>query len=331
MRAVPRLHASYVLPLRLDANDAIDELSAYLQSIAEHIDEVVVVDGSEPHAVDIHRARFGPDVHLVTPRARTPNGKVGNVVEGVRVAAHDRVVIADDDVRYEVAQLERVCELLDNAEVVRPQNYFAPCPWHARFDTARTLLNRMTGGDWPGTLAVRRSALLRAGGYAGDVLFENLELVRTIEAFGGRELLALDLLVARRPPTTHHFRGQQVRQAYDEFARRERLIVSLLVLPAVVAVIARRRARMLPAAAAVVVAIAECGRRRADGRTVFDASSSFLAPVWLLWRSGCSWAALYERGRGGARYHGRRMRRAATPRDELRRRAARGHTTVTAR
>ena len=76
-----------------------------------------------------------------------------------------------------------------DVELVRPQNYFAPLRWHARWDTARTLLNRVAGGvDFPGTLAVRRSRSSQTDGYDGDVLFENLELIRTIEAAGGRVL-----------------------------------------------------------------------------------------------------------------------------------------------
>ena len=120
-------------------------------------------------------------------------GKVNGVVTGVRECSHERVVIADDDVRYDAAALRRVVALLDEADLVRPQNYFDPLPWHARWDTARSLLNRVfTGdpafpvGDFPGTLAVRRSAFLASGAYDGDALFENLELMRTIRAAGGR-------------------------------------------------------------------------------------------------------------------------------------------------
>ena len=98
------------------------------------------------------------------------------------------MVIADDDVRYDEAALDAVRRLLDRAALVRPQNYFAPLPWHACLDTARTLINRVTGGDWPGTFGVRRAALERTGGYDGNVLFENLEMVRTIKAAGGVEL-----------------------------------------------------------------------------------------------------------------------------------------------
>ena len=63
----------------------------------------------------------------------------------------------DDDVRFDRPGLERVVDLLATHHLVRPQNYFSPLPWHALWDTARTLINRAPGPDYPGTLAVRRS------------------------------------------------------------------------------------------------------------------------------------------------------------------------------
>ena len=119
-------------------------------------------------------------------------GKVNGVVTGVRECSHERVVLADDDVRYDCPELRRTVDLLGEADLVRPQNYFDELPWHARWDTARSLLNRVfTGdptfpvGDFPGTLAVRREVFLASGAYDGDALFENLELMRTIRASGG--------------------------------------------------------------------------------------------------------------------------------------------------
>jgi hypothetical protein len=79
--------------------------------------------------------------------------------------AYVRELIADDDVRYDAAGLDRMRALLDGADLVRPQNYFHPLPWHARWDTARTLLNRSLGGDYPGTFGVRLSTFRRMGGY----------------------------------------------------------------------------------------------------------------------------------------------------------------------
>ncbi len=255
------------------------------------------------------------------PELRTPMGKVGNVITGVREARNERVVIADDDVRWDRAGLMRVAALLDEYDLVRPQNYFHPLPWHARWDTARTLLNRSVGRDFPGTLAVRKSAFERAGGYDGDVIFENLELIRTIEAAGGSVTSPLDLYVLRRPPSAEHFLGQRVRQAYDELAQPGRMALFLAIGPAALWALARGRWRAVAAAALGSVGLAEIGRRRAGGEAVFPASSSLLAPAWIAERAVCMWAALWQRlVHGGVAYAGGRVPRAASSRRELRRR-----------
>lgn len=316
------LALTYVLPLRTAADEPVDELAAYLRWLVHEVAEVLVVDGSDADVLEAHRAAFPAEVVVVPPDERTPMGKVGGVMTGVRRAGCEPVVVADDDVRYDAAALRRVHELLAGHDVVRPANHFAPLPWHARLDTGRILLNRVLGGDWPGTLGVRRTRLLVAGGYDGAALFENLELVRTVRAAGGTEVVAQDVHVRRLPPTTAHFLGQRVRQAYDEFARPARLVASLAVVPAVAALAARRRWGALAAGVAAVVATAEVGRRRDGGRRVFPASSSLLAPVWVAERAVCSWLALASRLRGGVPYRDGRLRTAATPPRVLRRRLA---------
>jgi len=65
------------------------------------------------------------------------------------------------------------------------------------------------------------------------VLFENLEMERTVRAGGGRVRALHDLYVARRPPSTRHFLGQRVRQAYDSLAQPGRLAAELAILPTV--------------------------------------------------------------------------------------------------
>jgi hypothetical protein len=170
---------SYVVPLRRWSLGSIDELATYLRALTD-IAEVIVVDGSDAPIFEHHgRTLRAPIRHLpVGAQLHGRSGKVNGVLTGVSVAGHERVVLADDDVRYDAAELQRVANLLEDAHLVRPQNYFDPRPWHARWDTARSLLNRCFAGDFPGTLAVRRSALLATGGYDADVLFENLELMR---------------------------------------------------------------------------------------------------------------------------------------------------------
>lgn len=306
------LQASYVLPIAAQVSQA-RALSNYLKRLSETIADVIVVDGSPQETFDAHARAWTGHVSHLRPDFERTNGKVAGVMTGVRTARHDRVIIADDDVRYRRAELVRMLALLKDHEVVRPQNIFRPLPWHARWDTARSLLNRLGDGDWPGTLGIRRSILLEAGGYSGDVLFENLELVRTMKAAGGRESVPLDLFVARRPPSTDHFLSQRVRQAYDEWARPGRLAAQLALLPAAV-VLCRKGRWGLLAGAVLAVAAAEMGRRRGKGRTAFPSTSALWAPAWLTERAVTSWMAFGTRFLlGGVRYRNTRLRDAATP------------------
>jgi hypothetical protein len=322
---------SYVLPLRWTEPGPIAELAAYLRGLAGELDEILVVDGSPSAVFERHAAALrGVARHLPPdPDLCFEMGKVNGVVTGLRHCSHERVVIADDDVRYEPTALRRTAALLDTADLVRPQNYFDRLPWHARWDTARSLLNRVfTGdpefpvGDFPGTLAVRRSSFLGSGAYDGDALFENLELMRTIRAAGGRVATPLDLYVARRPPSTAHFVSQRVRQAYDDFAIPARLGAYLAIGPWAARQARRGRWRRLACAAAASIAVAELGRRRAGGARRFPLSGSLLAPAWIAERAVCAWLAVGERLAGGVRYGDRRLRHSATSMRRLRRRYA---------
>jgi hypothetical protein len=313
------LELTYVLPLRWDDGRDPSEMTAYLARLSGLV-ELIVADGSPPEVFAAHQqlwAGFGthmppdPDVSFL-------NGKVDGVFTGVRRARFEGVVIADDDVRYDEAALTRVEALLRDHDLVRPQNYFDPMPWHARWDSARSLLNRAMGGDFPGTLGFRRSFFIAMGGYDGDTMFENLELIRTVAAAGGSEVIALDLFVARIPPSTRGFWGQRVRQAFDDLAMPLRLITFLSLLPLMGAAIAAKRTRLIAAGALASMGVAEVGRRRAGGTAVFPASTSAFAPLWLLERAVCSWCALGSRLlHGGVRYRRGVIRMAATPRRRL--------------
>ncbi|HUF28756.1 MAG TPA: hypothetical protein VMM18_17375 [Gemmatimonadaceae bacterium] len=313
---------SCIVPIMVSVPVIDGDLAKYLVWLAARA-EVIVVDGSPPAVFAAHARTWGRSVRHIPPAEdlATPMGKVGGVLTGVRAASHERLIIADDDVRYDAASLDRVADALRTADVVRPQNYFAPLPWHARWDTARMLLNRISGGDWPGTLGVRRSILRATGGYDGRVMFENLELVRTVLAAGGREAVLLDTFVLRRPSTVGHFCSQRVRQAYDELARPARLAAQAAVLPAVLALALTGHWVWLLAGSAAVAGFAEMGRRRAAGRRVFPATASLLGPAWLMERTICAWLAIGARiALGGVPYRGVVLRHAATPMRVLRER-----------
>jgi hypothetical protein len=306
---------TYLLPIRV-TEPAPDELTRYLRRMATWC-PVIVVDGSPDPVFAAHARRWGAFATHLPAESRTTNGKVAGVVDGVAAASTPLLVIADDDVRYDKATLARLVELLADHTAVMPQNYFSPLPWHARWDSARSLLNRAFGHDYAGTVGVHREALLRSRGYCGNVLFENLEMLRTLVAGGGTVHYAKDLYVVRRPPNARHFLGQRVRQAFDSQAQPARQALELAGLPLLTLALTRGPAA-LAGAAAVSVAVAEAGRRTAGGRAVFPWHVSWWAPCWVLERAVCAWLAVASKRSGGIRYAGRRVPTAAHSVDTLR-------------
>ena len=109
---------SYVLPLAAHEPVVDPEFDAYLATIEAKC-ELIVVDGSPANAFEVNHRRWSKHLH-VSVRTATPMGKVGNVLTGVSLATHDRIVIADDDVRFG-SELFDLVERLDSADVVRPQ------------------------------------------------------------------------------------------------------------------------------------------------------------------------------------------------------------------
>lgn len=347
-----RIDVTVVIPLKWPGTEGayrVEEMARYLDGLRQAVEEVVVVDGSAPPVRREHERAWGafarvlePDDAVVAPqcgdggdgsgRARDVvekaglNGKVLGALTGIRAAANECIVLADDDVRHTPGSIERLVETLQEADLVRPVNVFDSWPWHARWDGARTLLNVVLASDWPGTFALRRSTVLGLGGWSADVLFENLELWRTVEAGGARAVARSDVTVWRKPPSVGHFWSQRVRQAYDDLAQPGRLAAELAIVPLVL-LAARRGPRLVGGLAGIAMLVAAHGRRRL-GPEYVPPSVPLWAPVWALERGVCVWLALGQRARGGVRYHGRRVRVAAHSAEELRRRlSARGPRT----
>jgi hypothetical protein len=140
------LQVSYILPLRA-RRPVSDEFLAYVAAVASFdcIAEVIVVDRSDRGVFDDFDTRRSRDVRHVKVDAELEglaNGKVAGVLTGVRLASQEYLILADEDVRYEERSVLEVRRLLEQADIVAPQNYFNPLPWHAWLDSARTLVNR---------------------------------------------------------------------------------------------------------------------------------------------------------------------------------------------
>lgn len=316
------LDASYVIPLKWGDATSTVEMTEYLSWLSTRLD-VIVVDGSSLDVFEQHAEAWSSLVKHVRPDPdlQFANGKVDGVTTGVRAAGTEKVVIADDDIRFDDGSLDRAVALLDDHDLVYTQSYFDPTPWHAQWDEARVLLNRAFGVSFPVGFGLRRSMFLAAGGYDGDVMFENLELMRTMRFAGARIAEPNDLFVRHLAPDRGWFWSQRVRQAYDELTLPMRLALWLSLAPLTGWAAARRRWGSVALGVGASMAIAEMGRRRGGGRRVYPATVSLFAPLWLAERAVCSWVALSYRVRlGGIPYRDRVIERAATPPKELRRR-----------
>lgn len=339
-----------VIPLKWSDGlaDNVAEMTVYLNRISLSVAGITVVDGSSASTREEHRRAWGsvarvipPDSCLVdhefggsshprrTAASSQLNGKVVGALTGIHASRQELVILADDDVRHTAQSVRRLVSALATADLVRPVNVYDSWPWQAQWDGARSLVNVALGTDWPGTFALRRSTILGCGGWSTDVLFENLELWRTVKTFGGRVIDVGHLVVPRRAPDLRQFWGQRVRQAYDDLAQPARLLTEMSILPGLV-LVASRRVSLLGLWVASVVLLAGWGRHRVGAERV-PRTVPLWAPVWVLERGVCVWLAILSRLRGGARYHGGRLRKAANAESDLRARWVAGARDGTGR
>ena len=227
------------------------------------------------------------------------NDKVNGIHTGVNLATTEKIILADDDIRYSAIEIGQVCELLDRFEVVRPQNFLSPLPWWARMEAARMLINRasLRTGDYPGTCAFRRETMLRVGHYDGDVLFDNEEIIRHFARAGATISYAIDLFVRKRPPTLRKWIEQRPRQAYEDFGLRSKtaLFLSVPIVAGWVGFAFGLKELLLYLAGLFLsaFALAAAGRMRGAAAQYFPSSVCFFAPLWILERSASTYWALY--------------------------------------
>jgi hypothetical protein len=293
---------TYLLTIRRVAFDQseAEEFKSYFVMLASVGCEVLVVDGSPGVVFDAHGeiwrsvCRHAP----VDPQYKYLNGKVNGIHTGISLAAHERVILADDDIRYTPADVRRMIELLGSHEMVRPQNYPRPLPFWARTEAARMLINRawLKEGDYTGTLGVRRSAMLRFGHYDGDVLFDNEEIVRHFRLHHARIAYARNFFILKRPPTLRKWMEQRPRQAYEDFVMRAKTLFFALLPPSLIILWLLAGWRWAAALAALVAfgSILLASRGLGDGALrYFPGWVCLYAPLWVAERAASTYWAFY--------------------------------------
>lgn len=292
---------TYLIPIRSSVIDqaAIEEFHKYWEDLGSWNCEVLVVDGSPQEVFEAHARQWTNCRHIkVDPKFTYLNGKVNGILTGVPEAIHEKIILADDDIRYTKAEITRMLGHLEDFDMVRPQNYFSPQPIQATIDSARILLNRaiFKTGDFPGTFGFLKSRFLAAGEYDGDVLFDNEELVKHFENHGAHILYANEFFVLRIPPTPGKWMEQRPRQAYEDFVMRYRTLFFLLIIPVHLWLLltGRRKIAGVLALAIAAVSIAKAFRGRGNGaKKFFSVKTAFFAPLWVLERSISIYLALY--------------------------------------
>ncbi len=311
------IKATYLLPIRRVRIDhaEVKKLGDYFQMLQLAGCEVLIVDGSPKSIFEEHKESWESlCVHVAPdPKYTYLNGKVNGVHTGVALASCERIILADDDIRYTASDIERMCHLLDQFEMVRPQNFIYPRPLWARLEIARILINRgvLRAGDYPGTCGFRRVTMYRVGPYDGDVLFDNEEIVRHFALHRAIINYALDFFILKRPPTFTKWLEQRPRQAYEDFVMRAKTAAFLAVLPVTLALSYFRSVRagfiFLTAIALISVLLASLGLLRDAAYRFFPFYSSLFAPLWILERSLSVYWAVYWRVRFGGYPFGARL------------------------
>ena len=296
-----RGRCSYLLPIRrtVFSREEAEKFATYFQLLTAASCEVIVIDGSPPAVFDAYGLIWGSNWRhrQVNRRFTYLNDKVNAIHTGIALAANEKIILADDDVRYGAEQIELICERLEKFDVVRPQNFILPLPWWSRVEAARMLINRATlrTADYPGTCAFRRSAALRAGEYDGDVLFDNEEMIRHFAQRGLKIDHETDLFVRKNPPSFRKWLEQRPRQAYEDFGLRGKTFFFASLLPLAVFLALAGQSRVLTFLASWLavgsILVAAVGRARGKAVQVFPQSTCWFAPVWILERMASTYIA----------------------------------------
>ena len=206
---------TYLVPLRTADDDDIEEL-AHLPPRGRGACRCtrrrrVLRLGHRPSPVRM----FGSRVRLVRTEHRTLMGKVGNVMTGLRSRTTTRSWSPTTTCATPARNSATSARRLDAAEgwSSHPELFHARTPWQPS-GTPRGCCSH-TCHRWRLARHARSACVVRirnARWNTGRRDVRNLELYVRSAPAGAHEDVALDLLIARRPPTTQHFIRQQVRR-----------------------------------------------------------------------------------------------------------------------
>ncbi|HVX30360.1 MAG TPA: hypothetical protein VHA53_07765, partial [Nitrolancea sp.] len=108
----------------------LEPLASYLSNLGVIGCEVIVVDGSPREVFDENRRVLRWVSRHVAPRPQHRHAPgIDPIAAAIDFASHEKVIVADEAVRYTACDVDQLCDLLELHEVVVPQDYLDPLPW----------------------------------------------------------------------------------------------------------------------------------------------------------------------------------------------------------
>jgi hypothetical protein len=283
-----------------EAGGDLRDLATYLSSLAVAGCEVIVVDDSSAPVFENNRRvlRWVSRHIAARPRHRSFSGTIDLVRTAIDVSTCDKIIVAEENVRYDGTAIDSLCELLDLHEVVEPQDYFDPLPWWIGIEAGRMLVHRGVEPlpDHGATFGMRKSIVRGLRGV--DVAWTNGDdPVRHLTSQGAEVFSACDVFVRRLPPPLSDWLRDRPKQAGDDFAMpvKTAFFFGLLPMAVVLAVVGGSRLAGGYAGAIAFSSLVLAIRGRAGNATFFPLRACFSAPLWVLERSISVYWALFRK------------------------------------
>lgn len=298
---------TYLIAIRRDHEPAGDlrDLASYLSTLAVAGCEVIVVDGSPSCLFESNSRTLRWVARHVAARPRHRNfcGGIDLVRAAVDLSNSEKIIVADENVRYSTEAIDTICTLLDTHEVVEPQDYFEPLPWWSGIEAGRMLVHRGVEPlpDHGATFGLRKSSVrglrgIDVGWWNGD------DPVRRLASLGAEVFSACEVFVRRLPPAFTAWLSERPKQADDDFAMPAKTAFFLALLPVAALLAAFGGIRLTGGYAGAIVfgSVALAIRGRGGAAPFFPLRACLCAPLWMAERSISVYWALFRKLRGSA-------------------------------
>lgn len=280
--------------------------------------EIIIIDSSDNDVFSALDSWFreGPITHIRPSIEQNPgeNGKLVNILAGLRQIRFDKVLILDDDYRPTEDTILHFLDRLSRFDCLKSMVYYIDPHFHDLINAVGILIINTLSPDrqFCGHIGFKVDAFLRAGFPDLAILYDELAIERRFRNAQLNIGFAEDIHLEMVTHGTNKFFEQRVRYAYENLAYPFRFTVFLSVLPILCVsflsspICGCALVALLMLFVTMVAAVGQL--RYSYGRLPWN--TWIYAPLWLFPYLITTWIALFVRFRGGILFGGSRILRA---------------------